>query len=45
MLEPDAYVSKAHGDHRKEKIASVYNLYQKRLKENNKLLKNIAILF
>ena len=35
MLEPDAYAVKAHGDFRKEKIAQVYERYQKRLKENN----------
>ena len=35
MLEPDAYAMKAHGDFRKEKIANVYTLYQKRLKDNN----------
>ena len=35
MLEPDAYSAKVHGDFRKEKIAEVYNIYQKRLKENN----------
>ena len=35
MLEPDLYIVKAHGDFRKEKIAEVYTLYQKRLKENN----------
>lgn len=35
MLEPDAYAVKAHGDFRREKISEVYNLYQKRLKENN----------
>ena len=35
MLEPDAYSAKAHGDFRKEKISEVYEMYQKRLKENN----------
>ena len=35
MIEPEDYVVKAHGDFRKEKIANVYSLYQKRLKENN----------
>lgn len=35
MLEPETYLAKANGDFRKEKIASVYSLYQKRLKENN----------
>lgn len=35
MLEPDAYAARAMGDFRKEKIAEVYKIYQKRLKENN----------
>ena len=35
MLEPSSYQAKAMGDFRKEKIAEVYELYQKRLKENN----------
>ena len=35
MLEPDGYTARANGDFRKEKIATVYELYQKRLKENN----------
>ena len=35
MLEPDEYQLRANGDFRKEKIATVYELYQKRLKENN----------
>ena len=35
MLEPEQYAAKASGDFRKEKIALVYELYQKRLKENN----------
>ena len=35
MLEPEQYAFKAHGDFRREKIATVYELYQKRLKENN----------
>ena len=35
MLEPDEYLAKAKGDFRKEKIGTVYELYQKRLKENN----------
>ena len=35
MLEPDQYTLRANGDFRKEKIATVYELYQKRLKENN----------
>lgn len=35
MLEPEQYAVRAKGDFRKEKISSVYSLYQKRLKENN----------
>ena len=35
MLEPETYLARANGDFRKEKIASVYAMYQKRLKENN----------
>ena len=35
MLEPETYAVKAHGDFRKERIAEVYERYQKRLKENN----------
>lgn len=35
MLEPDQYTLRVSGDLRKEKIATIYELYQKRLKENN----------
>ena len=35
MLEPDSYLSRVHGDFRREKIGEVYQMYQKRLKENN----------
>ena len=35
MLEPEQYTARANGDFRKEKIALVYEMYQKRLKENN----------
>lgn len=35
MLEPDTYLARSHGDFRKEKIGQVYELYQRRLKENN----------
>ena len=35
MLEPKAYSIKYQGDFRKETIAQIYELYQKRLKENN----------
>ena len=34
MLEPKAYQVKYNGDFRKEKIGEVYELYQKKLKEN-----------
>ena len=35
MLEPEQYTARANGDFRKEKIALIYEMYQKRLKENN----------
>ena len=35
MLDPEQYIARVNGDFRKEKIATVYELYQKRLKENN----------
>jgi len=35
MLEPEQYTVRANGDFRKEKIALVYEMYQKRLRENN----------
>ncbi len=35
MLEPEQYSARVGNDFRKSKIASVYELYQKRLKENN----------
>ena len=35
MLSPESYTQKVTGDFRKEKIAKIYELYQKRLKENN----------
>ncbi len=35
MEEPEEYEAMVKGDYRREKIASIYNLYQKRLKENN----------
>ena len=35
MLEPEQYVLRVNNDFRKEKIAEVYTLYQKRLKANN----------
>ena len=35
MLEPGAYAARVNGDFRKEKIAEIYAIYQKRLKENN----------
>lgn len=35
MMEPSEYTIDAQGDFRKQKIATVYELYQKKLKENN----------
>ena len=35
MLEPEQYTVRANGDFRKEKIATIYALYQRKLKENN----------
>ena len=35
MLEPDQYEARAKGDFRREKIALIYEKYQKNLKENN----------
>ena len=35
MIEPQEYAKKAIGDYRKEKIAPIYALYQKKLQENN----------
>lgn len=35
MKEPEEYEAMVKGDYRREKIASVYNLYQRRLRENN----------
>jgi len=35
MLEPMGYALRTGGEYRKEKIATVYTLYQQRLKENN----------
>ena len=35
MLEPDQYLARNKGDFRKEKIALIYEKYQKALKENN----------
>ena len=37
MLEPKAYEAKYSGDVRRGKIAEIYTLYQKKLKENNAL--------
>ena len=37
MLTPVQYMARANGEHRKEKIAEIYSLYQKKLKENNSL--------
>jgi len=35
MLEPKEYAIKYTGDYRKETIAKIYDLYQRKLKENN----------
>ena len=35
MLTPKMYRARTNGEFRKEKIADIYELYQKRLKENN----------
>ena len=35
MLTPEQYSVRANGDFRKSKIAEIYGIYQKRLKENN----------
>ncbi len=35
MLTPKEYLAKYKGEYRKEKIGEIYELYQKRLKENN----------
>lgn len=37
MLTPSQYAVRANGEIRKEKIAEIYNLYQKRLKQNNSI--------
>ena len=35
MMEPEKYEIKNRGDFRKEEIADIYKIYQRRLKENN----------
>ena len=45
MKEPEEYEAMVKGDYRREKIASVYNLYQKRLKENNAIDFDDIIIF
>lgn len=37
MLKPDEYAKDVQGQYRKEKIADIYILYQKKLKQNNAL--------
>ena len=37
MLNPAAYAVRANGEYRKTKIAEIYDLYQKKLKQNNAL--------
>ena len=45
MKEPEEYEAMVKGDYRREKIASVYNLYQKRLKENNAIINYTIKIF
>ncbi|MDO5556069.1 MAG: 3'-5' exonuclease [Clostridia bacterium] len=35
MLTPSQYLARANGEYRKQKIAEIYSMYQKKLKENN----------
>ncbi|MCL2355043.1 MAG: UvrD-helicase domain-containing protein [Oscillospiraceae bacterium] len=35
MLTPASFAARTNGEHRKEKIASIYEIYQKKLKQNN----------
>ena len=35
MLTPAQYAARSNGDFRKEKIAEIYSIYQRKLKENN----------
>ena len=37
MLEPSDYIKRTYNDYRKETIAKIYEVYQKRLKDNNAL--------
>ena len=37
MLTPDQYRARTNGEHRKEIIADIFELYQKKLKENNSI--------
>ncbi len=37
LLTPESYMAKANGEHRKEVIAEIYKLYQKKLKQNNSI--------
>jgi DNA helicase-2/ATP-dependent DNA helicase PcrA len=37
MLDENAYLARANGEYRKEKIAEIYMLYQKKLRQNNSL--------
>ena len=37
MLEPSDYLKRTYNDYRKETIAKIYEVYQKRLKDNNAL--------
>ena len=37
MLTPESYHARANGEYRKETIAEIYKLYQKKLKQNNSI--------
>jgi len=37
LLTPESYAARTNSDHRKEKIAEIYEIYQKKLKQNNAL--------
>ena len=37
MLTPESYLARANGEYRKETIAEIYKLYQKKLKQNNSI--------
>jgi len=35
MLDPEAFLARSKGEYRKEKIGEIYQLYQKKLRQNN----------